>query len=62
MVVRCHVTWIISLVVRGPPKVLTKRFRRQLSHYEDLALHSVDGGAEDGEGSGDDQRGVHDAP
>src|SRR2546421_5934141 len=33
--------------------------RRQLSHYEDLACHAVDGGGEDGETSGDDQRDVH---
>jgi hypothetical protein len=36
--------------------------RRQLSPHEDLASHSMDGGAEDGEGSVDDQRGVHSEP
>src|SRR5689334_6605581 len=33
--------------------------RRELAHHEDLAAHTVDGGSEEGEGSGGDQRGIH---
>ena len=39
-----------------------QRCRRELSHYKDLASHSVDDGTEDGQGSGDDQRDVHVKP
>jgi len=44
---------------RATERTGREHLRRQLSHHEDLASHSVDGGAEDGEGSGDDQRDVH---
>jgi hypothetical protein len=49
---RVQVTWIIVFVVLGPPKPLDGSiFRRQLS-YEYLASRSVNGGSDDGEGSG----------